>query len=80
MRYRTISVEVGLDEFDDEDLVAHLKSKGYQVYGGNSEFDPSEISAGELGHIETLVVCGQTDVARAEALALVGRAIGRTLQ
>ena len=38
MRYRTIEVEVELSDFDDEDLIDELKSRGkYNGTMGNSD-------------------------------------------
>jgi len=38
MRYRTIDVEVDLSDFDDEDLIDELKSRGkYNGTMGNSD-------------------------------------------
>ena len=38
MRYRTIDIEVDLSDFDDEDLIDELKSRGkYNGTMGNSD-------------------------------------------
>lgn len=70
-----IHIDIDLVEFDDNELVDELKSRGYDVV----EKCGSVESLGNLDHIEHLVVCGQIVHARAEALLLVGRAIGRPL-
>jgi hypothetical protein len=70
-----IHVDIDPEEFEDDELIEELESRGYVVIrkDGTSE------SLGNLDHIEHLVVCGQIEHARAEALLLVGRSIGRPL-
>lgn len=88
-RYRTPyvypDVEVGLDEFDDEDIVEYLRHNGYQVSGtAVTESAAPEasrtISADDLDYINTLALAGQIEAAQQEALRVVGKAIGRSLQ
>lgn len=74
-RYRvptaTACAEVSLDEFSIEDIREYLRERETGCAG----IDQPD----ELAHIETLVVCGQREAAREEALRLVGEAIGRKL-
>lgn len=73
-----VHVEIDLDEFDTEDLIEELESRGYTCSKHKREADLGGL--GDLEHIEHLAICGQLDVARKEALQLVSKAIGRTLQ
>ena len=88
-RYRTPSVsaevDVDLSEFDMDEIADYLRHHGYTVSGGNclvASVDGEEgfISAEDLDHIYTLALCGQREAAQQEALQLIGKAIGRTLQ
>lgn len=67
-----VSVHIDLDEFDDDDLISELESRGYTC---------SKAAAGVEGldRIEHLAICGQLEIARAEALQLVSAAIGRSI-
>ena len=86
-RYRTpritAEVDVDLSEFGIEEIVEYVRNKGYHVTGGpvhdQDSFD-EEIHPSDLDHVFTLAVASQIDAARQEALQLVGKAIGRTLQ
>lgn len=75
---KTITVQVSLDDFSDEEIAAYLRQQGYQVEGIGSGV--CAINTGALEDVERLALCGQITAAQSEALALVGRAIGRTLQ
>ena len=88
-RYRTPSVsadvDVSLDEFDTDDIVEYLRHNGYTVTGNAVAQDAvpeaaNQIDTADLDHIYTLAVCGQLTFAQQEALAVVGKAIGRPLQ
>ena len=68
-----IHVEIDLDDFDDEDLIKELESRGYACT------EDSVTGLEGLGRIEHLVVCGQLEVARSEAMQLVSAAIGRPI-
>jgi hypothetical protein len=70
-----VHIDIDPDEFEDDELIEELESRGYFVI----QKDGSTNSLGDLGHIEHLVICGQIEHARAEALLLVGRSIGRPL-
>ena len=86
-----IRIYVDFDEFDDDELADHLRSNGYTVTAPRrrtSSVDApgiptfaafGEIDTSELGHIDTLAICGQRDEAREVALRIVGEAIGRPL-
>lgn len=82
----TVDADVSLDEFDVGAIAEYLRHRGYYVSATSAaphdqDADPENVlDPDELNHIETLAVCGQIDAARAEALSLVGNAIGRTLQ
>lgn len=88
-RYRVPSVsvdaEVDLDEFDIEDIVEYLRHQGYSVNGNAVAADAvldgdNHIDTADLDHIYTLAVAGLVDAAQQEALQVVGKAIGRSLQ
>lgn len=72
-----VHVDIDLDEFDTEDLIEELESRGYTCSKHKREADLGGL--GDLEHIEHLAICGQLDVARTEALQLVSKAIGRTI-
>lgn len=79
-------VEVGLDDFDDDDIVEYLRDRGYLVNGsGDIDSDGTDatgamvIDADQLNRIETLVLCGQRGAAIEHLHALVSAAIGRPL-
>ena len=90
LRYRvprvTVDADVSLDEFSDSEIADYLRHLGYYVSSGSAaphdqDGDPENVlDPNELEHIAHLHLCGQADAARFEALALVGNAIGRTLQ
>jgi hypothetical protein len=82
VRYRTPSVseyvDVSLDQFDIDDIreyVAHVDAKA----GTGPSGDSLTISREDLGRVETLALCGQTDAARETVLEIVSRHIGRKL-
>lgn len=88
-RYRTpsisVDVDVDLDEFEIEDIVEYLRHQGYTVNGNAVTAEAAvdgdnHIDTADLDHIYTLAVAGQLDVAKQEALQVVGKAIGRPLQ
>lgn len=64
-----------LEEIDDDDLKTELEKRGYQV----SEKGRTIAAVDGLDRVEHLSLCGLTQDAQAEALRLVGDAIGRTL-
>jgi hypothetical protein len=70
-----VSVHIDLDDFDTDDLIEELESRGHHVTKG-----AGTDTLGDLDHVEHLAICGQLDAARAEALQLVANAIGRPLQ
>jgi hypothetical protein len=70
-----VHVHIDPDDFDTDDLIEELESRGYTV----SKNSGTE-ALGSLDHIEHLAICGQIEIARAEALQLVSKAIGRPLQ
>lgn len=81
----TVDTDVTLDEFDDADIAGYLRQRGYFVSGTSAaphdqDDEPANVlDPDALDHIDTLALCGQIEAARTEALALVGKAIGRTL-
>lgn len=81
----TVDADVRLDEFDNCDIAEYLRDRGYYVSvtpqnPHDQEGDPPNVlDPDELNRIETLLICGQRDAARASALALVSEAIGRSL-
>ena len=74
MPYITVEAHVDLDEFDDEDLVEELESRGYVCSKNPIENLP------DVSYIEHLATCGLVAEARREALDLVSKTIGRRLQ
>lgn len=85
---RTVSVDadVSLDEFDDSDIAEYLRGRGYFVSAIAAVFhdqdgeSPNILDPDELNHIDHLAICGQIGPAKQEAIALIEKAIGRTLQ
>lgn len=76
MPYVTVHIDDDvLEEFDDDELKDELESRGYAVA---KRGEPIE-GLTELEHVEHLAVCGQIEAARAEALMLVSKAIGRPI-
>jgi hypothetical protein len=75
MPYVEVWVETDdlIDELDDDDLIEKLQSRGYSC------FKDAFADRGEFGIVEHLSVCGLVDEARAEALKIVSKAIGRSL-
>ena len=69
-----VSVRIDLDEFDEDDLVQELESRGYRVSKTNDTK-----ALGDLDHVEHLALCDLISDARNEALELVGKAIGRPI-
>ena len=70
----SVSVDIDLDEFDEDDLVQELESRGYRV----SKTNGTE-ALGDLERVKHLALCGLIADARNEALELVGKAIGRPI-
>lgn len=68
-----VSVDIDLNDFDDDDLIEELESRGYLCV------KDAVSSLNGLERIEHLADCGQLEFARAEALQLVSKAIGRTI-
>ena len=77
--------EVTLDRFDEDDIAAYLIHCGYSVSQPLDNLEDSDssvdllIPAQELQHIESLLLNGQRDHARAWALGIISKAIGREL-
>ena len=71
-----ITVDVDLDEFSDNELKRELESRGFTVIeDGESTPMPDNLS-----RVQHLADCGLIADARTEALTLVSKAIGRSLQ
>jgi hypothetical protein len=68
-----VSVHMEFDDFDEDDLVEELESLGYTCT------KESVTGLDGLDRVEHLAICGQIEIARAEALQLVSKAIGRTI-
>lgn len=83
MAYVTVSAEISMTDLDDDDLVREVERRGLSAGPGCVEATGEDgepiFSKADLGEIEHLHVCGLTEPARALALELVGKAIGRTL-
>ncbi len=71
MPYITVEAHVDLDDFDTDDLIEELKSRGH----GSAELNPMI----DLTRIEHLIVCGQVEQAKAEAWSMIVAAIGETV-
>lgn len=67
-----------MDDLDDDDLLEEVEKRGL-TGSSASGGEALHLTQEELNDIETLLVCGQREPARALALELVGKAIGRTL-
>lgn len=74
-----VHIDIAPEEFEDDELIEELESRGYSVTHKDDTTDLLGNSLGNLDHIEHLAICGQIEHARAEALLLVGRIIGRPL-
>lgn len=68
-----VSVHIDLDDFDEDELIEELEYRGYTC----TKNAPAGLDG--LDRIEHLAICGQLEIARAEALQLVSHAIGRTI-
>jgi hypothetical protein len=68
-----VSVHIEFDDFDEDDLVEELESRGYTC----TKNAPAGLDG--LDRVEHLAICGQLEIARAEALQLVSLAIGRPI-
>lgn len=68
-----VSVHIDFDDFDEDDLVEELESRGYTC----TKNAPAGLDG--LDRVAHLAICGQLEIARAEALQLVSQAIGRTI-
>jgi len=62
--YTEVDVDIDLSDFDDQELLDELESRNLSE---NSKFD----------FVDHLIVCGQLDEAKAEALRIVEEIIGR---
>lgn len=71
MPYITVEAHVDLDDFDTDDLIEELESRGK---GGNIS---SPII--DLARIEHLIVCGQIEQAKAESWAMITKALEETV-
>ena len=69
-----VSANIDIDDFDEDDLVQELESRGYRV----SKTNGTE-ALDDLEYVEHLALCGLIADARNEALELVGKAIGRPI-
>ena len=56
-----VHVEIDLDDFDDDDLIEELESRGYTCS------KDSVTGVEGLERIEHLAICGQTEIARADS-------------
>ena len=76
MTSRQIYVDVDLDDFDAEELIDELESRGYSVTKDAISID----TLGSFSHVQHLADCGLIQDARTEAIGLIESAIGRRLQ
>jgi hypothetical protein len=68
-----VHIHIDLDEFDDDDLIEELESRGYTCT------KDSVTGLEGLERVEHLAICGQLEAARAEAMQLVSATIGRSI-
>ena len=68
--YKSVQVEVEIDigDIDDDVLVDEMEGRGFTC---------SKEDAPDFEHVEHLIVCGQVEEAKNEALRLVAEMIGR---
>ena len=71
-RFRTqiVEDEIDLSECDSLELVDELEARGYSCLEDG-------LGEGLFDHVEHLIVCGQLDNAKNEALLIVSGIIGR---
>jgi len=62
--YTEVDVEIDLDDFTDDELLEEIASRGLDEQG---TFDV----------VEHLIVCGQIEQAKTEALLIIEKIIGR---
>ena len=67
-------VDIDLNDLADDDLIEHLRSRGYSVAE-----EGQQLPEDDLARIEHLADLKLTEQARTGALAFVGMAIGRTI-
>lgn len=74
MPYVNVWIETDdlVDDIADEELVEELEGRGYSCF-------KNQAISGDFAIVEHLSVCGLIAEARAEALKIVGNAIGRRL-
>lgn len=75
---RTAEAEIGLDEFDTDELHAELIHRG-STPGEMSSSDGLLISPADLNSIDTLLLCGQRDAALEIIGGLIFKQTGRRL-
>lgn len=87
----SVSASTSLDEFSVDEMLEYIANRGTAEQKDRIGADPADSSEGgcssdglyivsaDLQRMETLSLCGQGDVARAMALALIGEKIGRAL-
>jgi len=71
-----LSVQVDASEFDDDDLIEELESRGYQCSKSGCVVEADALN---FDHVHHLAVCGQMHAARHECLTIVGEAIYQRL-
>lgn len=65
----SVDVDVDLEDFDTDELIEELESRGRM-----SDFHPPI----DLTRIEHLIVCGQIEQAKAESWAMITKALETT--
>jgi len=75
MPYVSVYVETHdiLEELDSDDIIAVMGKRGYSCFKGSSSGD------NVFASVEHLLDCGLADTAKAEALMIVGKILGRSL-
>ena len=75
MPYVSVYVETRdiLEELESDDIIEVLGNRGYSCFKGSSSGD------NVFASVEHLLDCGLADTARAAALMIVGKILGRSL-
>jgi len=75
MPYVSVYVETHdiLEELDSDDIIEVMSKRGYSCFKGSSSGD------NVFSSVEHLLDCGLVDTARAEAMMIVGKILGRSL-
>jgi spore coat polysaccharide biosynthesis protein SpsF (cytidylyltransferase family) len=62
-----------IEELEDDDIIEVMSNRGFSCFKGSISGD------NVFASVEHLLDCGMADTARAEALTIVSKILGRTL-